>query len=98
MKVGAVEIPDPPDDAAQYHELAAWYSGYAYAESYRKIVISSCKEAIRAGWIPKRDGRMTEARLEAMAYLHDSYLDFLRRHLLGRIRFEKAFLANGGMR
>ena len=94
MKIGAVTIPDPGDE---YHDLAAWYSGFAYAESYRKVVLAACREVVRAGAVLSGQ-KVTEARLDDLARVHPSYLEYLEVHLRGRTRWEQAFLAQGGMR
>lgn len=80
-----------------YHELAAFYSGYAFYEAYRKIVLASCKEAIRAKYLMNGQ-KITQDRLDDLAHLHDSYLDFMTRHLGGRKEYERTFLAHGGMK
>jgi hypothetical protein len=78
-------------------ELAAWYSGFSWAESYRKVVLAACREAIRAGASLSQQ-KVTEARLDDLARVHPAYLDYLTRHLQGRIKWEREFLAHGGMR
>lgn len=95
MRIGSVVIPEPAGD--EYHELAAWYSGFAYAEHYRKVTLSAIKEMLRAGAALSKE-RFTEARLDDMARSHPLYLEFLEKHLRGRIRWEHAFLSQGGMR
>ena len=94
MKIGSVTIPDPGEE---YHELCAWFSGFAYSESYRKVVLSACREVVRAGAVLSGQ-KVTEARLDDLARVHPSYLEFLAKHLEGRIKWEQAFLSNGGMR
>jgi hypothetical protein len=95
MKIGSVSIPDP--DGEEYHDLAAWYSGFAYAEHYRHVVLSAIREMLRAG-NAIGGKKMTEARLEDASRSHPLYLEFLEKHLRGRIRWEHAFLSQGGMR
>jgi len=89
----AVTVPDRETDS--YEELAAWYSGFSFCEHYRKVVLSLCREVVRAQHF---DQKITEARLDDLARLHPSYLNYLERHLHGRALWEKAFLAQGGMR
>jgi hypothetical protein len=91
VKVGAVDIPEPDDDPAL---LAALYSGFAYAEHYRKVVLATCKELIRAG-ASLGNQKITEARLEDLARTHPSYLEFLTTHLHGRVRWEREVQKNG---
>lgn len=85
MKVGDIDIPEPDDDPAV---LAALYSGYAYAEHWRKVVLSSCREIIRAG-ASLQNHKVTEARLEDLSRVHPKYLEFLTIHLRGRIAWER---------
>lgn len=85
----------PDRNTEDYPTLAAWYSGFAFAEHYRKVCLALCKEALRA----KHAGeKITESRLEDLARTHPAYLDYLRRHLEGRTLWEAAFLQQGGMR
>jgi hypothetical protein len=85
MKLGTLDVPEPDDDPAV---LSALYSGFAYAEHWRKIVLASCKEAIRATMALSKQ-HVTEARLLDLARLHPNYLQFMETHLLGRIKFER---------
>lgn len=87
-------IPERESDA--WEVLCAWYSGFAYAEHYRKVVLADCRELIRAQYA-LRETKVSEARLDDLSRIHSSYLDFLARHLEGRILYERAFLARGGM-
>lgn len=89
-----VEIPDPePTPEA----LAAFYSGFAFAETYRKVVLAACREAVRAG-ASLANQKVTEARLDDLARVHPAYLDYLTRHLQGRIAWERNVLTSGGLR
>lgn len=87
-------IPWPGDT---YEDLAAWYSGFSFCEHYRKVVLSQCRETIRAG-AALTSQKLTEARLDDLARQHGAYLDYLARHLQGRIQWEREFLRHGGMR
>jgi hypothetical protein len=88
-------IPEP--DGEDHATLAAWFSGFSYSEHYRKVVLSQCKETLRAG-AALTNQKVTETRLEDLARVHPLYLDYLARHLQGRIKWEASFLAYGGMR
>jgi len=88
-------VPEPDFD--DYGCLAAFYSGYAYAEQYRKVVLAGCKEAIRAA-ASMGSQKVTEARLDDLARVHPAYLEFLEKHLHGRMQWEREFLAQGGLR
>ena len=92
-QVDGMVFPETDD----FHELAAFYSGYAFYESYRKIVLASCKEVIRAKYLMANQ-KITQDRIDDLAHLHLAYLDFIARHLVGRKAYERAFLAQGGMR
>lgn len=75
--------------------LAAWYSGFSFAEHYRKVVLAGAKEAVRAQ--ATADGeKVTEARLDDLARLHPSYLEYLAFHLEGRMAWERTVLERGG--
>lgn len=77
--------------------LAAWYSGFAYAETYRKVVLAQCREIVRAKYVLRKE-RVTEARLDDLARTHPVYLDYLRRHLEGRTKWEEEVRRDGGLR
>jgi hypothetical protein len=91
MKVGAIDVPEPDDDPAV---LAALYSGYAYAEHWRKVVLATCKELVRGAAIVTKQ-RITEARIEDLARQHPSYLEFLTTHLHGRVKWEREAAKHG---
>lgn len=75
--------------------LAAWYSGFSFAEHYRKVVLAGCKEALRAQ--AALDGeKLTEARLDDLARIHPSYLGYLAFHLDGRTQWEAEVIALRG--
>lgn len=85
MRVGEIDVPEPDDDPAV---LAALYSGFALYEAWRKVVLSACKELIRAG-ASVNNRRLSEARIEDLARVHPSYLRFLEIHLHGRVKYER---------
>lgn len=85
----------PERETNSYEELCAWYSGFSFCEHYRKVIQSQCQEIVRARHVGEK---ITEARIEALARLEPAYLNYLEKHLHGRILWEKAFLAQGGMR
>lgn len=76
-----VEIPkcDTTDPA----DVEAWFGNYGYADHYRKVVLSSCREIIRAS-AAIAGTKLSEAKIDDAARLHDSYLVFLRDCLDGR--------------
>lgn len=87
----------PDVDGQDHATLAAWYSGFAYSEHYRKVVLSNAKEMLRAA-VELAGQKVTEARLDDLARIHPTYLSYLATHLHGRIQWEKEFLAQGGFR
>lgn len=91
-----VESIVPERESDQWEVLAAWYSGYSYAEHYRKVVLSQCKEIVRAQYAAA-SLKLTEDRADDLARTHPLYLDFLRRHLEGRILWEREYRAAGGL-
>ena len=92
MKVGEIDVPEPDDDPAV---LAALYSGYAMYDVWRKIVLATCKELVRAA--AAVDGRkITEARLDDLSHTHPSFLRFMEVHLRGRVAWERCVQESGG--
>lgn len=90
----AEDVPERESDDIAV--LAAWYSGFAYAEHYRKVVLAQCKEIVRADYAA-RDKKVTEERLKDLARTHPIYLDYLATHLHGRTLWEREFRAAGGL-
>lgn len=86
----------PERESDEYAVLVAWYSGFAYAEHYRKVVLAQCREILRAVFSANGE-KVTEARLEDMSRTHPLYLDYLARHLRGRTLYEREFLNRGGI-
>lgn len=86
-------IPDRESDAPEV--LAAWYSGFAFAEHYRKVCLSLARELVRAQFAAKKE-KVTESRLDDLSRIHPLYLDYLARHLEGRTKWEHEFLAMRG--
>jgi hypothetical protein len=89
--VGEVDVPEPDEDPAV---LAAFYSGYAMYDVWRRIVLATCKELIRAS-AAIAGQRMTEARLDDLAHVHNSYLSFMEIHLRGRVLWEREVQKGG---
>lgn len=87
----------PQRDGDDFATLAAWYSGFAFCEHYRKVVLAQCREATR-GAVALAGQKFTEAKLDDMAHTHPNYLDYLAHHLQGRVKWEREYLAQGGMR
>lgn len=91
MKVGEIDVPEPDDDPAM---LAALYSGFAMYEVWRKIVLATCRELIRAS-ATLSSQKITEARLDDLSRMHPSYLLFLETHLRGRVAWEREVQKGG---
>jgi len=89
--------PIPERVGDDYATLAAWYSGFAFCEHYRKVVLAQCRESLR-GQKAATSEKVTESRLDDLAHSHSAYLDYLAKHLRGRVAWEREFLAQGGMR
>ncbi len=87
-------IPEP--DFEDYACLAAWYSGFSWAEQYRKVVLAGCREVVRAGAVLSGQ-KVSESRLDDLSRVHPAYLAYLEKHLRGRTKWEEAFLSRGGM-
>ena len=86
-----------PDRESDDHAvLAAWYSGWAYAETYRKTVLAQCRELVRAK-AAAAGKKMTEARVDDLARTHPVYLSYLEKHLRGRVLWEEEVKRQGGM-
>lgn len=85
MKVGAIDVPVPDDDPAM---LAALYSGFAMYEVWRKVVLAECRELCRSS-AALEGKKVTEARLDDLAHTHRAYLEYLEKHLRGRVNWER---------
>lgn len=79
------EFQAPDCDLTDPASLETWYSGYgaSFFEHYRKIVLASCKEIIRAS-SSLQGTKLSESRIEDLSRLHPNYLGFLATHLDGR--------------
>lgn len=91
MKVGEVDVPEPDDDPAV---LAAMFEGYAQNEQWRKVVLATCRELVRASASLQKQ-RITEARIDDLARTHGSYLQFLEMSLRGRVKWEREVQKGG---
>lgn len=90
--VEGLMLPDLENDDPAI--LAAYFSGFSVAEHVRKVVLSNCRELIRAS-MAAADQKCTEARLEDLSRVHPAYLEFLTRLLHGRIKWEGEVIAQG---
>jgi hypothetical protein len=79
---------DEPEDWADPGVCASWHSGFAYAETYRKVTLAHCRELERAKATAKSE-KYSEARLDDLAHTNELYLDYLARMLQGRYRYEQ---------
>ncbi len=78
----------PDCDTNDPGSLEAWYAPYGFCESYRKVVLSNCREIVRAS-AALAGQKISEARIDDLARTHANYLDFLAVHLQGRRLREK---------
>lgn len=85
MRVGPIEIPEPDDDPAV---LAALYAGFAPMEDWRKVVLATCRELVRAQFVAAAT-RISEARIDDLARTHHCYLEFLAMSLRGKVQWER---------
>lgn len=76
---------EPESDAPEV--LAAWHSGFAYAETYRKVTLAHCRELERAK-AAAAETKVSEARLDDLALTNPLYLAYLARQLQGRVKYE----------
>lgn len=75
-EIPAVDFQDPAD-------LEAWFGNFGADERYRKVILCNCKEIVRARYELAKE-KISESRIDDLAHLHDSYLDFLVNSLEGR--------------
>lgn len=94
MKVGDIVVPEPDDDPAL---LAALYSGFSPMEDWRKVVLATCRELVRAS-AAVAGRKLSEARIDDLARTHHSYLEFLETSLRGKVLWERNVKESGGMR
>jgi hypothetical protein len=88
---GEVHEYDPTDPGS----LEAWFGNFGHAEHFRKVILASCREAVRAKYV--KDGeKITESRLDDLARTHDRYIDWLVYTLNGRQLREQNVLASAG--
>lgn len=69
----------PTCDTSNPADLEAWFGPYGYADHFRKVVVSSCKEIERA-----KNPTASEAKLDTLAHVNDNYVEFLIQCLKGR--------------
>lgn len=72
-------------------QLEALFGNFGFSDHWRKIVLANCREIERAK-AATTEGKVTEARLDDLARLHPSYIDFITEHLDGRALRERNVL------
>lgn len=72
----AIPVCDLNDPAS----VEAFYGVFGYAEHFRKVILSNCKELIRA----KATEKLTESRIEDLSRVHPLYVQYLIDSLNGR--------------
>ena len=86
--------PDIPfDDPGQ---LAAFHKGMGHFEVWRKIVLATCRKAVRAE-AEAAKAKMTGDMADDEAHTHPAYVDFCTRHLHGRIAYENMITEKMGV-
>lgn len=78
------------DDPA---EVEAFFGNFGMAEHFRKSVQASCEELVRADYA-RREEKITETRISALARVHQNYMAFLVETLQGRVARERNVLAS----
>ena len=73
----------PTCDTSNPAALETWFGPFGYADHVRKIVLSNCAEIIRARAV-EEESKLSEARVDHLAHIHDFYLDFIIQCLKGR--------------
>lgn len=63
--------------------VESWFGPFGYADHYRKVVLSGCREAVRAKYAVKEQ-KISESRIDDLARTHPNYLGFLADSLEGR--------------
>jgi hypothetical protein len=66
-------------------------------EDWRKVVLATCRELIRSG-AAMSGKKLSEARIDDLARMHHSYLEFLEMSLRGKVKWERNVKESGGMR
>lgn len=90
IEVPACDMTDPA-------HLEAFYGPGGFVDDWRKVVLASCREIIRAKAVATKQ-RISEARIDDLARLHDNYIEFLVTHLNGRRLREAAIREPMGVR
>jgi hypothetical protein len=80
-------------DANDPASLEAFFGNFGHAEHFRKVILSDCREAVRAKYAASGE-KITEARLDDLARTHDRYVDWLIYTLEGRKLREQNVLAS----
>lgn len=83
----------PVLDTSNPANLEAWFGNFGYDERLRKVLLGNCKEIVRARYTLANE-KVSEARIDDLAHLHDSYLDFLVASLKGREAREDNVIAS----
>ena len=81
----------PAIDLTNPAEVEAFYGNFSFCDHWRKVVLSNCKEIVRAKY-ELAGVKITESRIEDLARTHDIYMDFLIDGLKGRtVREDNVF-------
>ena len=94
MRIGDITVPEPDDDPAL---LSALYAGFSVMEDWRKVVLATCRELVRASAAAGRQ-KLSETRINDLAHTHRAYLEFLEMSLRGKVKWERNVKDSGGIR
>jgi hypothetical protein len=75
--------------------LESWFGPFGHAEHLRKVVLASCREAVRAKYALAGE-KITVDRTDDLARLSDKYVSYLIETLNGRRLRERNVLASAG--
>lgn len=71
-------------------EVEALFGNFGLADHFRKVILATCAELIRAGAaVTEPPVKITESRVDDLAHTHEKYIDFLLLCLNGRRQREQ---------
>ena len=84
----------PTCDTSDPAQLEAWFGNFGFSDHWRKVMLASCREMIRAT-NALGGSKLSEARIDDMARIHPNYIGFLTENLEGR-RIREAEMRDSG--
>ena len=73
----------PTCDTSDPAQVEAWFGMFGFSDHWRKCVLASCREIIRAS-STLGGQKLSEARIDDLARIHPNYITFLTENLEGR--------------